>query len=705
MNPVSFFVAFISATPAALARAGQARSSALSEAIELLDSLAGKVSAEGVAEAKAYQEFEAWCDKESLNFGLQIKSGGFTRDKLQASISKATADISSSDEKIESLAGSISSDSQQLKEAAGLRAHEAADFAESEAELVDAISSLDRAVMILQKQMQKNPAAFAQMDMSKEKDLVKTLSTVIDAASFPVTDQKKLAALVQSQAQQGDASEDEDLGAPAATQAYKTRSTTIFDMLEDLKDRAEGQLGELRKAEKETKMNYQVLEISLQDQIAADKKDLDQEKAAKAASQEARSVGEGDLVEATKGLDNDKSALAETGITCRTSKEDHENTVKSRNEELTALATAKKILSETSSGAASRTYTFLELDHQYQSGLSLNSRSDLANAEVVNLLKKLAKENHSAALAQLASRISVTLRYGASNGQDPFSKVKQLIKDMLFKLQEQAQADVTEKSYCDDELAKTNAKKSDLQGQMAKLSTKMDAAAATSAQLKGDLTELSASMSRLAKSQAEMDAIRVESHQEYARAKGDLELGLEGIRKAVGLLRDYYGNQESAAMLQGDFQHTKADGAGGEVIKCLEVVESDFAKSLATEETAEADAQAEYEKTTKTNKDTKNIRELDVQFKTRELKALAKTEGDLSGDRGNTGAELDAVLEYSDKLKERCIGKAETYETRKSRREAELQGLKQALSILAGESAFVQSGKKRNLHSNFLSSN
>jgi hypothetical protein len=335
----------------------------------------------------------------------------------------------------------------------------------------------------------------------------------------------------------------------------------------------------------------------------------------------------------------------------------------------------------------------------------LNSRSDLANAEVVNLLKKLAKENHSAALAQLASRISVTLRYGASNGQDPFSKVKQLIKDMLFKLQEQAQADVTEKSYCDDELAKTNAKKSDLQGQMAKLSAKMDAAAATSAQLKGDLTELSASMSRLAKSQAEMDAIRVESHQEYARAKGDLELGLEGIRKAVGLLRDYYGNQESAAMLQGDFQHTKADGAGGEVIKCLEVVESDFAKSLATEETAEADAQAEYEKTTKTNKDTKNIRELDVQFKTRELKALAKTEGDLSGDRGTTGAELDAVLEYSDKLKERCIGKAETYETRKSRREAELQGLKQALSILAGESAFVQSGKKRNLHSNFLSSN
>ena len=43
-------------------------------------------------------------------------------------------------------------------------------------------------------------------------------------------------------------------------------------------------------------------------------------------------------------------------------------------------------------------------------------------------------------------------------------------------------------------------------------------------------------------------------------------------------------------------------------------------------------------------------------------------------------------MEYYGKIKERCIAKPETYETRKQRREAEIQGLKDALNILENES-------------------
>ena len=43
---------------------------------------------------------------------------------------------------------------------------------------------------------------------------------------------------------------------------------------------------------------------------------------------------------------------------------------------------------------------------------------------------KLAKAHHSAALAQLASRISSVIRYGASGGDDVFAKVKGLFTDM-----------------------------------------------------------------------------------------------------------------------------------------------------------------------------------------------------------------------------------------------------------------------------------
>jgi len=47
------------------------------------------------------------------------------------------------------------------------------------------------------------------------------------------------------------------------------------------------------------------------------------------------------------------------------------------------------------------------------------------------------------------------------HSKDPFAKVKDLISDMLAKLEAEAEADATEKAYCDKELGETNTKKAD----------------------------------------------------------------------------------------------------------------------------------------------------------------------------------------------------------------------------------------------------
>merc|ERR1719421_1475644 len=100
-----------------------------------------------------------------------------------------------------------------------------------------------------------------------------------------------------------------------------------------------------------------------------------------------------------------------------------------------------------------------------------------------------------------------------------------------------------------------------------------------------------------------MDKVRQSSHADYARAKRDLTKGLDGVRKALGVLRDYYGGgAAAAAMLQDDDKfgsfmqqpkapekHEKSTGAGQNIIGILEVCESDFATSLSKQETAEAD--------------------------------------------------------------------------------------------------------------------
>merc|ERR1719416_340806 len=491
--------------------------------------------------------------------------------------------------------------------------------------------------------MAKNPAAFAQIDGKNMNGVIQALSAILDAASFPSKDQAKLSAFLQSQ--QADESDDLDVGAPAGD-VYKTHSSGILDVLEDLKEKAETQLSDLRKAETNTRHNFEMLKQSLEDQITADNKDMADEKAAKASAGEEKATAEGDLQVTTKELASSKEQLATAQASCVQVAADHEATVAARKEELAVIAQAQKILQESSSGAVSQTYSLLQI----------RTRSDLAGSEVVVAVKRLAKKHHSAALAQLASRIATVLRFGSSAG-DPFGKVKGLIQDMIAKLEKEAGAEATEKAYCDEQMAKTEAKKGELEEDVARQTSRIDQASARSAKLKEEIQVLESELAALAKEQAERDKIRQESHADYETAKADLELGLSGVRQALVPLRNYYGG--AAAMLQDDSKfgafmqqpaapetHSKSEGAGGSIINILEVCESDFASNLAKEESGEAEAQSEYEKVTQENAVTKTSKDQSVKYKTQEAKAQDKTAAEYSADRETTNAELSAVLDY-----------------------------------------------------------
>jgi hypothetical protein len=68
----------------------------------------------------------------------------------------------------------------------------------------------------------------------------------------------------------------------------------------------------------------------------------------------------------------------------------------------------------------------------------LRTHEDLVGVEVVTAVKRLAKQQHSSALTQLASKISAVLQYGAGAGADPFAKVKGLLEAMITKLEKEA---------------------------------------------------------------------------------------------------------------------------------------------------------------------------------------------------------------------------------------------------------------------------
>merc|ERR1719408_283153 len=127
----------------------------------------------------------------------------------------------------------------------------------------------------------------------------------------------------------------------------------------------------------------------------------------------------------------------------------------------------------------------------------------------------------------------------------------------------------------------------------------------------------------------------------------------------------------------------------------LEVIESDFTKGLTEMVAAEQTAAATYEKETKENEIEKTTKTQDVKYKTKEAAGLDKAVAELTADREGVESELDAVNDYLASLDKKCTYKVESYEERKARREAEIEGLKSALDILENETAFVQTASLR----------
>merc|ERR1740117_2886347 len=161
MKMARFGVVFAAAHAAAAAETNP-----MAKVLELMDDCAAKVTADGEAEAKAYKEYFEWCDDAAKDAQFSIKTLKADEEKLSASVAKLTSDIEVGTSKIEDLAAAIATAEKDLADATTVREKEAADFSAAEAELVDGVDTLGRAVGILEREMAKNPAAFAQIDMS-----------------------------------------------------------------------------------------------------------------------------------------------------------------------------------------------------------------------------------------------------------------------------------------------------------------------------------------------------------------------------------------------------------------------------------------------------------------------------------------------------------------------------------------------------------
>jgi len=670
-------MAFMRLLPVCLLVAGASAKNPIEQTISLLTGLQAQITKDGFADAAAYEKYLRWCHKSAWDRSHEIKMAEKKQAKLKSDIELANADIQDADEQIEALVKSITEQEGRLKAASEVRAADKAEFASSEKKLVETIALVDKAAAILVKKGKAK--LFMQMPAYVEQvsDVLAGLAVVVDAAGLPVEDSEALASLLQDAEAQ-----------PKKKKAYEPKAGGILEILKDLRSKAETLLKKLRKVEKDQKQNFDLLKMELEDLISNAKKDMESEKASKTENQKEKAEAEGALKVVVKQLKESRATLDKTQATCMARAADHEQSVKTRNDELKALAAAKAEIQASLGGASKKVYSFLQI----------TSSSKATDRKVLSLLKRLASSQHSEELEQLASRVAAVTRYGEASGEDPFKKVKGLIKEMIYKLQRENAGTKKAMIYC-AEAKKSKARAEDIKDAVEDFKGKADKAAAASAGIKAEVKDLQLELADLAQQQQEMDAVRRDQNKVFLQAKADLMKGIDGCRTASRILRDYYAadeeNEDVALMQSGAAEYgtdtqkppdayKKQSGAGAGIIGLLEVIESDMAKSLAEAESEEDVNLNDYEKLTQENKVLKIEKDKAIEYKTQKFKAMDKAITEITSDKETAQEELAAVIEYLAKVQKLCRPEPDNYAKRKKKRKKLIQGCEKALAILVG---------------------
>jgi len=452
-----------------------------------------------------------------------------------------------------------------------------------------------------------------------------------------------------------------------------------------MQGKAEDTLSTLRKKEMSDEHSFAQLSQGFNDEISHGQDKLSSATKNKASNEQMKSEAEKKLVDtqASKAADEEYAGTLKTE--CESKAAEWEARQKSATEEMGAIDKAKDILvggvkAFVQTGATLKTKKW-NPDDDDEDDKTANTRT-----QVVNLLKKLGKESHSFAFAQLANMAT----------SDPFVKIRGLIEDMIAKLLKEAQEEATQKAFCDKEMGASTTSKEEKTATLAKLQARIDGADTTIAQNTEDIKTLEGEVAEIDKAQAEATAIRTKEHEDYSQASKDFKESAEAVAKAIEVLKNFYEGsllQVSASTShmskQPAFGGAKSDIAST-IISVLEMAEEDFTTLLAEAEATEDEAAKAFEKLTQENKVSKAAKETESKGKASEVKSLTVQLEHSKEDHASVSSELDAVNAYLEKLKPQCETKAMSYAEKKARREAEIEGLKEALNILQGGLAMIQ---------------
>jgi len=665
----------------------------------MLQSMQAKVQEEGEKELALYDKYMCYCKTAGGDLQTSISSAGESISVLGNKIKAAEEQKIVLEEELKTAQSDRTAAKAAMAEATAIREKEAAAFAVEKANADKDIAAVAKAVAALDKGI---AGAFLQTDSAQ------TLKAVIQTKKQLLMDDDR-----------------QDLMAFLSnTAGYAPQSGQITGILKTMGDEMAAGLADSTKAENEAIATYEKLMAAKTKEVNALTEEIETKltRIGDLGVEIAQMKNEvGDTQEA---LIEDQKFLANLDQNCEKKKEEWAVIVKTRAEELVALADTIKVLNDDDA---------LELFKK-----TLPSASSFVQLQVAGqALRTKARAELERYMQAHPRNAKLELLALALQGKKiGFDKVIKMIDDMIITLKVEQEDDGAKKEYCGQELDLADDKKKGLERAVAGLETAIENGKDAIAHLATEIAALIAGIKELDKMVMEATAQRQEENEDFKDLMASDTAAKELLKFAKNRLNKFYNpklykappktelsrqdriveglsgtaapteapggiantgiavlaevslhDQDTAAPPPppetfGAYQKKSADSMG--VMEMIDLLIADLDKEMTEAETTEKDAQADYETAMK---DAAGKRTADSKLLSEKQSTKAETEADVQSkteEKTSTSAELMSTMKYISSLHAECDWLLKYFDVRKEARTSEIDALGQAKAVLSG---------------------
>jgi len=702
--------------------ASGAKNRPVTKVVTLLEDMKNQMEQEHEEDQEIYEKMACWCETNDKEKTKAIADAEARISDLNTAIETLTATSSRLNTELENLDKEIKKNQEALDQATAIRTKQLAEFNEEEKDMLQSISALKSAIVVLSKhhsaamiqgaelqvvttlqhELQKHQSLLAGVLTRSQRNAIEALiQSPDDLLKESQKDGTSTDLLLKDSQKDYWADEDDDKakkqlalshikGAKGKAAPYKPASGEIFGILKQMKESFEENLSQSQKDEIENAKAYEELKAAKEEEIAAGQAQVEAKTQELAVTDEKNAQAKQDLEDTENSLSADEKFLMNLKEKCALSDKEWEERQKERNAEIEAVSKALAILtSDDAKDMFSKTFNFIQTKQTKIRSKNINMAS--------KVLSDAARRLHSPTLQAIALRVRL----------DAFTKVKQAIDDMIKQLMTDKEDEIKHKDDCvegfntnEKETMDEERTKKDLTAKIEDLTMQIDELSKSIEEMKGEIKEMKFQLRRAGED-------REKQNKEFQAVVADQRATMKLLEQAMNVLKDFY---ESAFLLQlkrkqeaaklhkqgpppppGLKEYSKSGGSGA-VIQLLANIIND-AKAMEAEAIAsEEDSQKTYEEMVQdTNKSVEENEKAIVNKE--ELKAEAegvKTEKE--EELETTMKNLEQLSNTNADLHKDCDFTIKNFDIRQTARDQEVEALKQAKAILSGAKfdAFLQ---------------